>query len=182
MMKLRLNSYLRFCLLIALAGWLALLPATARPQGEGEAFEDPDGVYSLKLPKNWIAVVSKDGLGRNEVNIVYRGVREDGALKIRRLDVESGTKAMDAAKRDEDQTLRFRPGYSRGAFENFAANYEAAMLTYDYTQAGRPKMGRTYYLKAGDTVVYVLWFTGNRPMLGPLRAQTDAIARSFKLK
>lgn len=182
MMNRRLNKYLRYFLLTVLAGMLTLLPAAAMPQGEGEVFEDPDGVYTLKLPKNWIAVVSKDGLGRNEVNIVYKGIREDGALRIRRLDVEAGSKAMDAAKRDEDQTLRFRPGYSRGGFENFAANYDAALLTYDYTQAGRPKMGRTYYLKANGTTVYVLWFTGNRNTLGPLRAQTDAIARSFRVK
>jgi hypothetical protein len=110
-------------------------------------------------------------------------VREDGALKVRRISVEPGTNAMDAAKREEDQTLRFRPGYSRGAVENFAAGYKsAALISYDYTQAGRPKMGRNYYIQVNETTVYALWFTGNRNTLGPLRAQTDAIARSFRAK
>ncbi len=172
---------LRFFLKLTLAGLLALIPVAARSQVEGEIFEDPDHNYTLKLPKNWSAVVSQNGAGRNEVNIVFRGVREEGALQIRTITVEPGTKAMEAAKRDEEQTLRFRPGYVKGAIENFAANYNGALVNYDYTQSGRPKMGRKYYLLVNETTVYALWFSGNRPTMGPLRSQTDLITRSFRV-
>ncbi len=181
-MNRRINRRLRFFLQLTLAGLLALIPVTAWPQVEGEDFEDPDHNYTLKLPKNWSAIVSKNGAGRNEVNIVFRGVREEGALQIRTITVEPGTKVMEAAKRDEEQTLRFRPGYVKGAIENFAAGYSGALVSYDYTLSGRPKMGRKYYLLVNETTVYALWFSGNRPTMGPLRAQTDLIARSFKTK
>jgi len=179
-----MNRQWHLFLKIVVIGLLALTPVMAMPQGDDGAFEDPGGNYALKLPKDWLAVVNKDGLGHEELDvIVYRGVRENGALKIRRLTVESGTKAMDAAKRDEDQSLRFQPGYVRGGIENFASGYNsAALVSYDYTQAGRPKTGRAYYILVNETTVYSLRFSGNRNSLAPLRAQTDAIARSFKGK
>jgi hypothetical protein len=42
--------------------------------------------------------------------------------------------------------------------------------------------GRSYYLKADAQTVYVLRFTGLRTKLLTIRNQTDAIARSLKLK
>lgn len=161
---------------------LVIMSVTVLPQGSGETFDDPDIEYTLKLPPKWTAVVSKDGLGRKDVIIVYGSAREDGALRIRRTEVEAGTTIEEAANREENQSLRFKPGYSKGAVENFAANYKAILISYDYTQAGRPKMGRTYYLLVNDTTLYAMHFTGNRSSLGPLRAHTDLLARSFKLK
>lgn len=165
---------------------LALTP-TAIPQVTGSAqvgeiYENKEEGYSLKLPPNWTAVVSEDGLGRKQVDIVYKGVREEGHLKIRRVQVETGTKAMETAKREEEQTLRFKPGYAKGPVEDFAASYPAALITYDYTQSGRPRMGRAYYLLVNETTVFSLRFEGNRPTMGPLRSQTDLIVRSFRVK
>jgi hypothetical protein len=42
--------------------------------------------------------------------------------------------------------------------------------------------GRFYFLKAGDTNVYVLRFTAERDKLRSIRNQTDSIARTFKVK
>lgn len=171
---------LRFGLTLILLGVLcssSYLPAS--PQTKGSDFEDPDGMYSLTLPPGWQAITSRDGLGRTEVNIVHQ-VRENAALKIRRITVEPGTKAMEQAVRDENQSLRFLPGYVKGTIENFAAASGAALVTYDFTSGGRPMMGRNYYLLVNETTIYLLRFTGTRNTLGPLRNQTDAIARSFK--
>ena len=135
----------------------------------------------MTLPAGWQVVTSRDGLGRPQVDIVY-DVRESGLLKIRLISVEAGTKAMDIAKREEEQNLRFQPGYAKGGVENFAASVTAALVVYDYTNGGRPMIGRNYYLLVNDTTAYLLRFTGTRATLGPIRNQTDAIARSFKLR
>jgi hypothetical protein len=171
---------LRACYALALLGALLML-AAAQPQRGGEVFEDPEGKYSVTLPAGWHAVTGRDGLGRIQVDIIYR-VREDGALKIRPLTVEAGSKAIDLAKREEEQSLRFLPGYAKGSIENFAASVDAALVTYDFTNGGRPMVGRNYYLLANETTAYLLRFTGNRNVLGPMRSQTDAMARSFKAK
>ncbi|MFN0121054.1 MAG: hypothetical protein ACKV2V_11185 [Blastocatellia bacterium] len=170
--------FLSHCLILVL---LLLTPVTITPQNPEGFFEDSEKQYTLRLPAKWTAIVNKDGLGRDDVIFVWGSTREDGAMTVRRMDIDAAMKSADAAKKDEDQTLRFRPGYARGAVENFAATYDTTVVSYDYTQAGRPKMGRKYYLRVNDTTVYTLWFTGNRQTLGILRSQTDSIARSFKV-
>lgn len=156
-------------------------PATAQESKDPEGFvRDPDGKFTLQLPnKGWVAIYSRDGLNRPQLDIIYR-VREDGNLEVRQLTVEAGAKMIDVATKDE-QTLSFQaPGYAKGSIEGFGARGDAAVLTYDYTRGGKPLMGRRYYLRVNDNTVFVLRFTGNRNTLGPLRSQTDAIARSIK--
>ena len=143
----------------------------------GEVFEDPEGKYSLTLPTGWSAVVSKDALGRQDVKIVYR-VNEHGTLKIRRATVESEIAPLAFARREEEHTLRFNPGYAKGKIEEFSG--DSALVSYDYTISGRPMMGRNYYLRVSPTTIFVLRFTGQRNILGPIRNQTDQMARSFK--
>jgi len=177
-----MNHRLRICLLILLCGVLLAgsgIPASA--QSKGEVFDDPEGKYSLTLPAGWHVVTSRDGLGRTQIEIVY-DIRESGLLKIRLISVEAGTKAIDVAKRDEEQSLRFQPGYAKGSIENFAAPVNAALVAYDFTNSGRPMIGRNYYLLVNETTAYLLRFTGTRNTLAPIRNQTDAIARSFKMK
>ncbi len=177
-----MNHRLRVCLWMLLGGiWLAGSILSAQAPSQGEVFEDPEGKYSLTLPAGWHVVTSRDGLGRSQVDIVY-DVRERGLLKIRLISVEAGTKAMDIAKREEEQSLRFQPGYAKGGIENFAASVNGALVTYDFTNGGRPVIGRNYYLLVNETTAYLLRFTGTRNTLGPIRNQTDAIARSFKMR
>src|SRR5262245_53346040 len=170
----------RFCSLLFLSASLFAASAFAQT----EVFEDPDGKYVLNLPSGWLGVVNTDGLGRNEVNIVYK-VRENGALKIRVAEVAPGAEPMDYAAQDERERVRFAPSYDKISLEKFllGGTRTGALLSYDYKNAsGQPFTGRVYYLRADEKTIYVLQFTGRRNILGTLRSHTDLIARSLKLK
>jgi hypothetical protein len=150
-----------------------------------EVFEDPDGKYSVSLPAGWLGIVNKDGLGRNEVNIVYK-VRENGALKVTRVEETEGKMdVMEYANKDESERIRFNPKYNKISLEKFVigAGKSGALLSYDYfSTTGQPFTGRVYYLKTGENTIYRLQFTGRKNILSTLRSHTDAIARSFKAK
>jgi hypothetical protein len=170
----------RFCSLLLLSA-LLLTPFVF---AQSEVFEDPDGKYTLKLPNGWLGVVNTDGLGRNEVNIVYK-VRENGALKIRVAEVDKGQDPVAYAAKDEQDRVRFAPSYDKLSIEKFLLGGPrvGALLSYDYKNAaGQPFTGRVYYVPMDEKTIYVLQFTGRRNILGTLRSHTDLIARSFKLK
>lgn len=172
------NFTLAFLLLMLTAAFAANALAQ-------EVFEDPDGKYSMNLPSGWLGIVNKDGLGRNEVNIVYK-VRENGALKVRRIeDAEGKMDVMAYATKDESDRVRFNPKYDKIALEKFliGGGKTGALLSYDYfSTSGQPFTGRIYYLRGDDNTIYVLQFTGRKNILGTLRSHTDSIARSFKIK
>lgn len=158
---------------------VAALAVPVFAQGRGEVFEDPEGKYKVNLMGGWIGVVSKDGLGRFDVKVI-NGVNENGLLRIRRFTVDEATTPLIYAKRDEDQTLRFMPGYAKGTTEEFRGGVDGALVTYDYTVSGRAMLGRVYYIKVNPTTLFSLRFAGLRNVLGPIRNQTDTIARSIK--
>jgi len=170
----------RFCSLLFLSVFLVGAGAFA----QSEVFDDPDGKYTLNLPNGWLGVVNTDGLGRNEVNIVYK-VRENGALKIRVAEVAPDAELMDYAAQDERERVRFAPSYDKISLEKFllGGTRTGALLSYDYKNAsGQPFTGRVYYVRANEKTIYVLQFTGRRNILGTLRSHTDLIARSLKFK
>jgi hypothetical protein len=175
-----MKRYFAFASLLALLISLSAIQATAQ-----EVFEDPEGQYTVTLPAGWIGIVNKDGLGRADVNIVFK-VRENGALKIRRADdIDPKMELIDFAAKDESERVRFNPGYDKISMEKFVINAgrNGALLAYDYkTTSGQPFTGRTYYLRIDEKTVYILQFTGRKNILGTLRSHTDAIARSFKAK
>ncbi len=174
-----MTGLFRFCSLLFLS---ASLFAAAFAQTE--VFEDPDGKYTLNLPAGWLGVVNTDGLGRNDVNIVYK-VRENGALKIRVAEVAPDSEPIDYAAKDERERVRFAPSYDKIAMEKFPLGGArvGALLSYNYMNAaGQPFTGRVYYLRMDEKTIYVLQFTGRRNILGTLRSHTDLIARSIKLK
>jgi hypothetical protein len=78
--------------------------------------------------------------------------------------------------------LQFKPGFVAGKEENFSGALKGKVSNYEFTQSGKNMSGRFYYLKADDTTVYVLRFTGLRDQLRTIRNQTDSIARTFKVK
>lgn len=176
------NLRLYFGFVFSLVILTALLTTNAFAQ---ESFEDPEGNYAVTLPSGWLGIVNKDGLGRTDVNIVYK-VRENGALKVRRVeDADAKLDLMAYAAKDESDRVRFNPGYDKIALEKFliGAGKVGALLAYDYkSTSGQPFTGRIYYLRADEKTIYVLQFTGRRNILGTLRSHTDAIARSFKAK
>jgi hypothetical protein len=181
--EIQLRSVLRTTCLLAgclVASWM--VPGEGRAQ---EVFEDPEGKYTIALPSGWLGIVNRDGLGRADVNIVFR-VRENGSLKIRRIDdADPETEVLDYANRDEADRIRFAPSYSKLKMEKFlvSPNNYGALLSYDYkTTSDQPFTGRVYYVRTDERTVYVLQFTGRKSTLGVLRNQTDVIARSFKVK
>ncbi|MFN0085206.1 MAG: hypothetical protein ACKVX9_07450 [Blastocatellia bacterium] len=174
----------RNCLFLFAA--LILLAPASFAQSASEVFEDPEGKFVLTLPAGWLAIVTQDALGRKDVNIVFK-VRENGALKIRRLDdANPDLEVIALAQKDEEQTLRFLPGYDKLNIEKIpiggASGRTGALVSYDYKNGGQPFTGRDYFVRMEDKSVYVLRFRGRKTILGTLRSHTDAITRSFKLK
>jgi hypothetical protein len=171
---------LGFALMLVLLTSLCAMNAVAQ-----EVFEDPEGKFTVTLPAGWLGIINKDGLGRADVNIVYK-VRENGALKVRRVDdADPKMEVMEYAAKDESERVRFNPGYDKIGLEKFliGAGKTGALLAYDYkTTSGQPFTGRVYYLLGDADTIYVLHFTGRKNILGTLRSHTDAIARSFKVK
>jgi hypothetical protein len=155
---------------------------STRVKGQNNTtFKDPNGKYELDLPQNWKAVSYQDGAGNSRVDIIYRD-RSYGLLKVTQESLPSNTTLENFIQSDIDQNLRFRPGYVYNSIESFAAgSLRGNLLQFDFTNAGQPKKARNYYLKADGQTVWVLRFAGNRDVFSPLRHESDAIARSFKL-
>ncbi len=165
----------RLLLTIALA--LAGAAAAARAQ-EGPVTGGNDE-YTLELPSS-----SWRPSPRSEQHTEYtlNGDRGDGYLRVRKDVLEPNTSLSDAARREADLKLRYLPGWVGGKEERFAGNLSGIVYAYEYTSAGKPMAGRIYFLRADDRNVYLLHFTGRSERLLRIRNQTDAIARSFKLK
>ena len=137
--------------------------------------------YTFELPSaTWRAIVDPDA-GRGHPEFVY-GDRLDGYLTIRKEVVEAGTSAADLARRDQDLTLRFLPGFVQGKTDTFNGTLDGVTMSYEFVRTGKPMLGRTYYLQADSRTIYALRFTGLRDKLARIRNQTDLIARTFKMK
>lgn len=157
---------------------LALASAVATAQ---QTFTSDKADYTLELPsEKWRVTQEPDSL-HEHAEFIY-GDRNDGYLKIRKEVVEAGTTASDISRRDQDQKLRFQTGYVGGKEEKFAGRLNGVTYAYEYTAGGKAMAGRIYYLQADTHTIYALRFTGLRDRLSLIRNQTDAIARSFRLK
>jgi len=158
-----------------------LLGASAVTILAQEAHISDQGEYSIELPSNlWRSIAESDTV-RERAEFVY-GDRMDGYLQIRKEIVDAGTSPEDVALRDQDQKLRYIPGFVEGKQEPFSGRLNGVTASYEFTKAGKPMMGRIYYLQADNRTIYALRFTGLRDKLARIRNQTDSIARSFKLK
>ena len=174
-MSMRRNTKPFICALAL----LALLPAAAAAQEQPYTSETDE--YSLELPSEvWKAVARPDSEHRHMEFV--NGVRPDGYLRVRREVVEGNTDLKEYAHAEADTKLRYQPGFVVGKDERFTGRLSGVVLNYEYTQAGKPMAGRVYYLQADGRTVYVLHFTGLRDKLQRIQNQTDAIARSFKVK
>lgn len=137
--------------------------------------------YSFDIPSPTWRVISDPDAGRGHPEFVY-GDRLDGYLTIRKEVVDAGTTAADIARRDQDLTLRFLPGFVEGKTDSFNGRLDGVTMSYEFVRTGKPMLGRTYYLQADSRTIYALRFTGLRDKLSRIRNQTDLIARTFKLK
>lgn len=146
-----------------------------------ESFSDKNVDFTFDLPSSEWRLVARPDNVRATVEFVY-GDRSDGHLRARRETADRTMTAADCARQDQDQKLRYRPGYVEGKQERFAGNLSGVMVSYEFTNAGKPMSGRIYYLETRDGSVYTLHFTGARDKLARIRNQTDLIARSLKQK
>jgi hypothetical protein len=167
---------MRVILLIASALTLTLQVSEERP------FQDPEGRYHLVLRDRWEPVTYQDGAGNTVTDIVY-GSSEDGLLRIRSFTVEPGMSPRAFAEREEEVSLRFRPGYIRGALESFGGVYpESVVFNFEFTRRGQKKIARYYYFKTNETTMYVLQFEGRPDVIRSTRNRLDLIARSFRAR
>lgn len=143
---------------------------------QNATFSDPNVEYTFDIPEaNWIMI----GKSPN-VEYVYVD-KKDGYFEVRKLTLKAGETMADAIS-SEEQKLQFLPGYVAGKEENFQGKYGGKAFNFEYVRSSRNMSGRYYFLKANDTTVYMLRFTGYRDKLRSIRNETDLIARTFKLK
>ncbi len=168
----------RITFLLACVLTLAALGAQARAQ---ETFSDAGVDYTLELPTAAWKATSRPDSVHQHVEFIYQD-RSDALLRIRKEIVGGDSKPADLAERDREHKWRYQPGFVEGKTDNFAGRLSGIAAAYEYTAAGKPMTARVYYLRVDPRTVYVLHFTGRRDTLMRLRSQTDAIARSFRVK
>lgn len=172
-------QYMRRSIMFIACALFITLPSLA--QEAAQPYTNERLEYALELPNaKWRALTRPDSV-HNHIEFIY-GDRSDGLLRVRKEVVDPATTVTDLSRRDQDQKLRFQPGYVEGKEEKFVGRINGVTASYEYTGGGKAMTGRIYYLRADNRTVYVLHFTGARDKLSLLRSQTDAIARSFHLK
>ena len=154
--------------------------AVASAFGQTERFSDPSVDYSFDIPDAKWKMTVKPSATIPNVEYVYID-RNDGHLEVRRLSVAKDARMPDII-RDEEQKLQFLPGYVAGPDENFVGRLRGSVFNFEFLRSGRPMSGRFYFLRANDTTVYVLRFTGFRDKLRGIRNQTDSIGRTFEVR
>jgi len=167
-------------LIITAACALAFALPAAAQQGP-QVYTTEAIEYALELPNaTWRTVARSDSI-HEHVEFIYQD-RSDALLRIRKEVVSDDAKPAALAERDRENKWRYQNGFVEGKTDNFAGRLSGIVAAYEYTAAGKPMTARVYYLQVDSRTVYVLHFTGRRDTLLQLRAQTDSIARSFKIK
>lgn len=147
---------------------------------QDDVFTDPAVNYSFVVPEaKWKMTVKPSATSPN-VEYVY-GDRFDGHLEVRKLTIPKDSIMSDVVS-EEEKRLQFRQGFVAGKEENFAGKLRGAVYNFEYVAGGRNMSGRFYFLKADETTVYILRFTGQKDSLRSVRSQTDSIARTFSVK
>jgi hypothetical protein len=159
---------------------VVLLGSSAMVLAQERTFSDDNVEYTFILPEPGWKLIGKPSATSPNVEYVYNDRRE-GRLEVRKLTVAKDAFMTDVM-RDEESSLRFLQGYVAGREENFSGIFRGNVFNYEFISSGRNMSGRFYFLRANDTTVYVLRFTGERDSLRSIRNQTDAIARSFAIK
>lgn len=171
---------------IAFVGFFILAAFSApAPQpivrAQAHSYSSPKVDYTVDFPSTVWRLVDEPDEMHQHAEFVF-GDRNDGYLRIRKEALEDGLTVREFGRRDQEQKNHFLPGYVDGKDENFSGRLNGVTISYEFTQAGKPMAGRTYYLQADDHTVYALRFTGMRDKLARIRNQTDQIARTFRLK
>jgi len=151
------------------------------PTVQEQSYTSSKVEYVVSLPSPIWRLVGEPDEIHQHTEFVY-GDRNDGFLRIRKEALPDGTTVKEFAHQYQDQKERYLPGYIDGKEEPFSSRFSGVTISFEYTLAGKPMAGRTYYLQVDSHTVYSLRFTGMRDKLARIRNQTDLIARSFRLK
>lgn len=143
-------------------------------------FADPAVDYNFTVPEGKWKMTVKPSATSPNVEYVY-GDRFDGHLEVRKVTVPRDAIMADIVE-EEEKRLQFRQGFAAGTQDNFSGKLRGAIYNFEYIAGGRNMSGRFYFLKANETTVYVLRFTGQKDSLRAIRSQTDSIARTFAVK
>ena len=157
-----------------------LAAAVFSAYGQDSTFSDPLADYTFLLPDAKWKMTAKPSATDPSVEYVF-GDRRNGHLEVRKQTIAKDGLLTDFV-RDEEQKLMFRIGFVAGKEENFAGKLRGTIYNFEYVAAGRTMAGRFYFMRADDTTVYALRFTGMKDSMRSLRTQTDAIARTFSIK
>lgn len=149
--------------------------------GQSDVFSDPNAEYTFAIPDPKWKVAVKPTATLSNADLVFAD-RAEGLLEIRKLTVPKEQMLTDLIHGGEEAKLSFRPGFVAGRDENFSGKLRGTVFNYEYVAAGRNMAGRSYYLRANDTTVYLLKFSGPKDNIRSFRTQSDTIARTFSIK
>ncbi len=152
---------------------------TGAAYGQNVTFTHPDVDYSFSIPGETWRLTSRPSATSPNVEYVY-GDRKNGHLEVRKLTVAKNAILTDVIE-DEESKHQFLRGFVAGKEENFAGKLRGTVFNFEYVQDGRNMSGRHYFLRANDTTVYVLRFSGLKDTLRTIKNQTDSIARTFSV-
>lgn len=144
---------------------------------QSTTFSDADIEYTFELPEPTWKLLTKTP----NVEYAYKD-RLDGHLEVRKTSIKADELISDLIQRERERIQTVLPGYIAGKEENFAGALKGRVFNYEFVRFGKNMSGRLYFLKANDSTVYIVRFTGLRDKLRLIRNQTDSIARTFKLK
>lgn len=159
----------------------AVIGSFAAGAGAQTIFSDPHAEYTFSIPDTPWKMTSKPSATSPSVEYVY-GDRGDGLFEVRRVTVARDRVLTDLIHQDEEVKLGFRPGFIAGREENFSGKIRGAVYNFEYVAAGKAMAGRYYFLRANDTTVYLLKFSGPKDTIRSIRPQIDSIARTFAVK
>jgi hypothetical protein len=143
-------------------------------------FCDEDVDYVFDVPNATWRITARPSASSPNVEMVF-GDRLNGLLEVRKIGSRSDELMSEVIDREEEK-LKFLQGYVRGTEENFAGFLRGSVFNFEFIRAGRNMVGRYYFLRATDTTVFVLRFSGLKDQLMSIRNQTDSIARTFNLR
>ena len=83
--------------------------------------------YSFELPSATWKVIAEPDAAHEHTEFVY-GDRLEGYLQVRKEVVDAATTPADLARRDQDQKLRFLPGFVEGKEEKFNGRLDGVTI------------------------------------------------------
>ena len=167
----------KFAVLLAAA--FCLLP-TLSAFGQ-DTFGDPNAEYTFSIPDDKWKVTGKPTAALSNMDMVW-GDRADGAMEVRKLTVPRDQTITQLMHGSEENKYSFLRGFVSGKDETFSGKLRGGVFNFEYVAAGKVMAGRNYYLRANDTTVYLLKFSGPKDNIRSLRNQADTMARTFGIK